>query len=107
VHPDASIDPYAWAKLNELLEFLFCDARPARVKMAECHAAFFVISPDDFRRPEHQAAWRRVQDGLAGRIKNFGSERIPDDRLTVRNATIEPILRTLWALFAELHRGSE
>jgi hypothetical protein len=33
------------------------------------------------------------------KVRNFGSERIPDERLTVRNATIESTLRTIWTLW--------
>lgn len=100
------IDPYAYAKLIELLETLVCDVRRAREKIVETHALVFAISPHDFGAPKHQEAWRKIQRSLAGRVKNFGSERIPDDRLTIRNKTLADVLGTIWGLFLELHELS-
>ena len=99
---EPQVAPYARAKLHELLETLFCDVRPARIRLAEQHAIFFIISPSDFRAKKHQDVWAQIQRRLAGKVVNFGSERIPDDRLTIRNSTIEEILRNLWELHLDL-----
>lgn len=93
-----TLDSYAYGKLNELVEDLFTDARDARRKLLEHQAMFFIIHPSDFALAEDQEAWRQVQKVMS-KVRNFGSERIPDERLTVRNATIEWTLRTVWNLW--------
>ena len=96
------VNPYAGAKLHELLESLFCDVRSARTKLAEQYATFFIISPADFHAKNHQDAWEQIQRKLTGKLVNFGSKRIPDERLTIRNSSIETILRNLWSLYFDL-----
>jgi hypothetical protein len=93
-----ALDSYAYAKLSELVEELFADTRDARKKLVERQATFFVIAAADFSFAEDQQAWKQVQNVMS-KVRNFGSERIPDERLTVRNATIKSTLRTIWTLW--------
>ena len=102
MNSEPQVNPYASAKLYELLEAIFCDVRSARAKISEQYAPFFIISPTDFQAKNHQDVWEKIQHRLTGKLVNFGSERIPDERLTIRNCTMEQILRSLWQLHYDL-----
>ncbi|MFZ2208938.1 MAG: hypothetical protein WAV22_09765 [Porticoccaceae bacterium] len=101
---EAKIDSYAYGKFSELVESLFCDVRPAREKLLEHFATLFIIAPTDFKTKQLQEAWNGVQSALKGKITNYGSERIPQEAITVRNATLERVLRTIWGIHSELHQ---
>ncbi|SDR09840.1 hypothetical protein [Paraburkholderia tuberum] len=40
---EAQIEGYAFGKLSELVESLFCDVRPAREKLLEHYPTLFII----------------------------------------------------------------
>ena len=95
---------YAYGKFSELVENLFCDMRPARTRLLENYHLIFVIAPSDFKTEGPRTEWSRVQKSLKDKITNFGSERIPQERLTVQNSTLEGALRTIWSIYGELHQ---
>lgn len=101
---EAQIDGYAFGKLSELVEILFCDVRPAREKLLEHYHMLFIISPGDFKTERLQAEWANIQRMLKGKVKNYGSERIPQERITVKNTTLEEVLRTIWNIYSDLHQ---
>jgi hypothetical protein len=103
---EAYIEGYAYGKLSELVERLFCDVRPAREKLLEHFHLIFIISLTDFKTERHRAEWANIQRVLKGKIKNYGSERIPSESITVRNATLERVLQAIWRIYAELPHDS-
>lgn len=106
MHFEAKIDGYAYGKFSELVENLFCDIRPAREKLLENFPLLFVITPSDFKTEELQAEWTKVQKSLKNKITNYGSERIPIESITVRNATLERVLRVIWNIHVEIHQAA-
>ncbi|KXU83110.1 hypothetical protein CI15_28780 [Paraburkholderia monticola] len=101
---NAQIDGYAFGKLSELVESLFCDVRPAREKLLEHYHMLFIIVPDDFKTKQLQAEWASIQLMLKGKVRNYGSERIPQERITVQNVTLERVLRTIWNIYIDLRQ---
>ena len=101
---ESKIDGYAYGKFEELIENLFCDIRPAREKLLESCPMLFIISASDFKTKKLQTEWSNVQKALKGKITNYGSERIPMESITVRNTTLERVLRTIWNIHVELHQ---
>jgi hypothetical protein len=101
---EAQIDGYAFGKLSELVESLFCDVRPAREKLLENYHMLFIIAPGDFKTERLQAEWASIQLMLKGKVKNYGSERIPQERITVKNGTLEQILRIIWNIYSDLQQ---
>jgi hypothetical protein len=101
---EAQIEGYAFGKLSELVESLFCDVRPAREKLFEHLHMFTIITPGDFKTKRLQEEWERIQLMLKGKVKNYGSERIPQERITVRNITLEEVLRAIWNIYSDLHQ---
>ena len=98
---EAAAEGYALAKLEEFAHELFVGLRPAREKLSENLHYISIISPSDFRDPEHQALWKELQNRLRGKTKNIWLERNPIERLTVRNATLEFVLETIWRIYEE------
>ena len=101
---EAQIEGYAFGKLCELVESLFCDVRPAREKLLEHYHAFSIIAPDDFKTKRHQAEWASIQLMLKGKVKNYGSELISQERITVPNITLEQVLRTIWNIYSDVRQ---
>ena len=101
---EAQIEGYAFGKLSELVESLFCDVRPAREKLLEHYHMLFIIAPGDFKTKRLQAEWASIQLMLKGKVKNYGSERIPQERITLKNVTLEQVLRTIWNIYSDLHQ---
>ena len=100
------VDGYAYGKLAEFVDNIFCDIRPAREKLLDNYHLLFVVTPSDFKSASHQRKWAAIQKQLKGKVVNFGSERIPQERLTVRNATIERVLSSVWSIYAELQSAA-
>lgn len=100
---EAKIEGYAYGKFSELIDNLFCDLRPAREKLLDSYAILFNIASSDFKIERHKEEWAAVQKALKGKITNRGSEQIPQESLTVRNATLERVLRSIWRIHCELH----
>lgn len=96
------MNPYARAKLCEFVEEIFCDIRGAREKLLDASHFLVSIDPNDFDKIEHQERWRQVRNSIVGKITNFGTRRIPMERITVRNTTLEKTLRAIWSIYLDV-----
>lgn len=106
MNANAKIDGYAYGKFSELVDSLFCDVRPAREKLLDKYEMIFIIAADDFKVQELRDEWSSVQKALQGKVTNRGSERNPQESITVRNTTLERVLRSIWNIHCELHEGA-
>lgn len=98
---DFFTEGYAYGKLSEFVDILFCGLEPAREKLSVNLHFIAIIDPSDFKRERHQKLWRELQLKLLGKTKNIGLHRAPIERLTVQNKTIEFALESIWSIYTE------
>ena len=92
---------YAYGKLIEFVQNIFIGLAPAREKLSDNIHFLAIISPSDFKMEKHQKLWKELQVRLLGKTRNIWLERDPIERLTVRNATLEFALESLWSIYEE------
>ena len=95
------VSSYAYGKLNELVYEVFIGLEPARKKLSDNLHFIGIISPSDFKKNKHQKLWKKLQKSLLGKTKNIGSQKFPDERLTVQNKTLEFALNSILSIYEE------
>jgi hypothetical protein len=93
---------YGVDKFLKLHRRLLCGLGSARQRIADSHDLFMIICPEHFANRENQQRWKRCQDAVIPHVRNFGTDRIPLYRLTIRNKTIEGVLLGVLEIHADI-----
>ena len=93
---------YSISKFLKLFDKLFCSTEKARTKLVECEELFLVISAEGFANPENRERWKFCEDSIINHIKNYGTEKYPDYRLTIQNKRIEEVLENILTIYLDL-----
>lgn len=95
------IKEYAYGKFHKLISNIFLGLESARIKFEQNNQLFFLIQPKDFKMEKHQKLWSVVQKLIIGKLKNYGTEKFPTEKIIIRNKTVEMILTHLWSIFED------
>lgn len=67
----------------------------------------FILCPcsntsHSFANPENRERWKFSENSIINHIKNYGTEKYPDYRLTIQNKRIEKVLENILTIYLDL-----